>query len=144
MLHEIDILEARRIAELAASAREARDQALAPVPEAELGEPTPARGQHHPAGALGFGAMPADLPASQALRGAVENLPADLRRKLWATMRIGSGDYARGDWDEALAAAANLSDAAMISDLAEEIDLHDKLMKGLYALGAAEPWSPPA
>ena len=57
MLHEIEILEARRIAELAEAARDARNQALAPVPEAKLGEPQPGRGQHDPAGALGFGAM---------------------------------------------------------------------------------------
>jgi len=144
MLHEIEILEARRIAELAASARDARDQALASVPEAQLGEPSPARGQHHPAGALGFGAMPADMPAHQALRRAIEDLPFDIRRKLWATMRIGSGDYARGDWDKALTAAGNLSEVTLISDLVEEVDLHDRLMKGLYEIGAAEPWAPPA
>lgn len=39
MLYEIEILEARRIAELAAAARDARDRSLSPVPEAELGEP---------------------------------------------------------------------------------------------------------
>ena len=38
MLHEIEILEARRIAELAASARDAHDQALTPLPEAELAD----------------------------------------------------------------------------------------------------------
>jgi len=144
MLHEIESLEARRIAELAAAARDARDRALAPVPEAELGEPQAARGQHHPAGALGFGAIPADMPAYQALRQAIEDLPADIRRKLWAAMRIGCGDYAKGDWDEALAAAGNLPDATIVNELYEEVDLHDRLMKGLYEIGAAEPRTPPA
>ena len=143
MLHEIEILEARRIAELAAAARDARDQALAAVPEAELGEPQAARGQHHPAGALGFGAMPPDMPAYQALRQAIEDMPTDIRRTIWAAMRIGCGDYARGDWDEAVAAAGNLSDATIVNDLADEIDLHDRLMKGLYEIGAAEAWKPP-
>jgi hypothetical protein len=143
MLHEIEILEVRRIAELAAAARDARDQALAPVPEAELGEPQPARGQHHPAGALSFGALPKDAPAHRALRQAIEDLP-DIRRKLWAVMRIGSSDYARDDWAKALAAAANVSEANVVDDLAKEVDLHDRLMKGLYEIGAAEPWSPPA
>jgi hypothetical protein len=138
MLHEIEILEARHIAELAAAARDARNQALMAVPEAELGEPRPARGQHHPAGALGFGAMPAEMPAYQALRQAIEGLPSDIRRKLWVAMRIGCGDYARGDWDEALTAAGVMSDANIINDLADEVDLHDRLMKGLYEIGAAE------
>ncbi len=144
MLHEIEILEARRIAELAAAARGVRDQALAPVPEAELGEPQPARGQHHPAGALSYGALPEDTAARQALRRAVVDLPAEFRRKIWAAMRIGCGDYAKGDWEEALTAAGNLPDATLVDDLADEVDLHDRLMKGLYAIGAAEPWMPPA
>ncbi len=82
--------------------------------------------------------MPADIPAQAALRQAIEDLPSDIRRKLWAAMRIGSGDYARGDWDEALTAASNMPDADIINDLAEEVDLHDRLMKGLYEIGAAE------
>jgi len=97
MLYEIEILEARRIAELAAAAREARDRCLAPVPEAELGEPPPARGEHHAAGSLGFAGVPEDEPAHLALREAIEALPSDIRRKLWAVMRTGCGDYARDD-----------------------------------------------
>jgi hypothetical protein len=144
MLHEIEILEARRIAELAAAARDARDKALAPVPEAELGEPQPARGQHHPGGELSFDALPKDALARRALRQAVEDLPSDIRRKIWAAMRVGRGDYAKGDWDEAMKAAGNLSDETVVNDLVEEVDLHDKLMKGLYEIGAAEPWTPPS
>ena len=143
MLHEIEILETRRIAELAAAARDARDQSLMPITEVELGEPRPARGVHHPAGALSFGALPDDAPTCQALREAIEGLPADIRRKLWAVMRIGCGDYARGNWDEALVVADTMSDDSIISDLSEEVDLHDRLMKGLYEIGGAEPWSPP-
>jgi len=144
MLHEIEILEVRRIAELSAAARDARDQALRAIPEAELGEPQSARGEHHPAGALSFGALPEDAPTRRTLREAIEGLPADIRRKLWAVMRTGCGDYARGNWDEALALADTVSDDSIISDLAEEVDLHDRLMKGLYEIGVAEPWNPPA
>jgi hypothetical protein len=144
MMHEIEILEARRIAELAAIARDARDQALAPLREAELGEPQPARGQHHPSGALSFGALPEEAPARQALRQAIEELPDDMRRKIWVAMRIGCGDYARGDWDEALTAAGNLFDAIIVSDLTEDVDLHDKLMKGLYEIGGGELSTPAA
>jgi len=144
MLHEIEILETRRIAELAAAARDARDRSLTPIAEAELGEPQPARGEHHPAGALSFGALPDDAPTRRALREAIEGLAADTRHKLWAVMRIGCGDYARGTWDEALALAETMSDDSIINDRAEEVDLHDRLMKGLYEIGAAESWSPPA
>ena len=143
MLYEIEILEARRIAELAAAAREARDRCLAPVPEAELGEPPPARGEHHAAGSLGFAGVPEDEPAHLALREAIEALPSDIRRKLWTVMRTGCGDYARDDWDQAMATADNLSDQIILGDLAEEIDLHDRLMKGLYEIGAAELLGPP-
>lgn len=143
MLHEIEILETRRIAELAAAARDARDQALTPVHEAELGEPQAARGEHHPAGALSFGALPEDAPTRRTLRAAVRDLPPDIRRKLWAVMRTGSGDYARGNWDEVLALADTMSDENIIGDLTEEVDLHDRLMKGLYEVGAAEPWTSP-
>jgi hypothetical protein len=138
MLHEIEILETRRIAELGAAARDARDRCLTPVPEAELGEAPPARGAHHTAGSLGFWGVPKDEPAHLALREAIEALPSDIRRKLWAVMRTGCGDYARGDWDRALAAADNESDESIVGDLSEEVDLHDRLMKGLYEIGAAE------
>lgn len=139
MLYEIEILEARRIAELAAAAREVRDHTLSPVPEEELGEIPPARGEHHPAGALGFAALAPEEPAYRALCEALAGLLPDIRRKLWAVMRIGSGDYARGNWDEAMAAADALSDERVLSDLVEEVDLHDKLTKGLYEIGPAAP-----
>ena len=142
MLYEIEILEVRRIAELAAAARDVRDRSLTPVPEAELGEPRPARGEHHAAGTLGFGGVPENEPAHLALRQAIEALMPDIRRKLWALMKTGCGDYARGDWDEAVAATDNVADANIVADLAEEVDLHDKLMKGLYEIGAAAQSSP--
>jgi len=137
VLYEIEILEARRVAELAAAAREALDQTLAPMREAELGEPTPARGEHDPAGTLGFAGVPEIEPAHRVLREAVEGLLPEIRRKLWVVMRMGRGDYAKADWDRAVAAAENVSDESIVSDLAADIDLHDELMKGLYEMGAA-------
>jgi hypothetical protein len=38
-----------------------------------------------------------------------------------------------------MAAAERMSEAGLVSDLLEDVDLHDKLMKGLYELGAALP-----
>ncbi len=117
-----------------------------PLPQCrrpELGEPPPARGEHHAAGPLGFAGVPENEPAHLALRQAIEGLPSDIRRKLWAVMRTGSGDYARGDWDQAMAAADNMSEANIVGDLADEVDLHDKLMKSLYEIGVADLPSPP-
>jgi hypothetical protein len=142
VLYEIEILEARRIAELAGAARTARDRVLASVREAELGEPTPARGEHHAAGALGFRGMPSVEPARRAAFEAIVQLPTEIRRKLWAVMRTGGGDYARRDWDLATASANDLSDETVIRDLADDVDLHDKLMKGLFEIGAAEHRTP--
>jgi Protein of unknown function (DUF3775) len=51
-------------------------------------------------------------------------------------MRTGRGDYAKDDWDRAITAAEDVSDESIVGDLAEEVDLHDKLMKGLYEVGA--------
>ena len=139
MLHEIDILETRRIADLAAAARQARDRALAPLPETDLGQIRPARGEHHMAGALGFDALGEGEPAHRALREAIATLPADIGRKLWVVMRTGRGDYARGEWDRAIADAEANSAESIAADLAEAVDLHDQLMKGLYELGVATP-----
>jgi hypothetical protein len=59
-------------------------------------------------------------------------------------MRTGRGDYAKDDWDRAITAAENVSNESIVGDLAEEVDLHDKLMKGLYEVGATARPSPPA
>jgi hypothetical protein len=139
MLYEIEILEARWIADLAATVRRVRDQAMTQVSEAELGEPRAARGEHHPAGALSLGALPESQPARRALRQAIERLTPATRRKIWAVTRIGGGDYAKGDWDEALAAADGVPDDKIVNELAEEVDLHDRLMKGLYEIGDVKP-----
>ena len=86
MLYEIEILETRRIAELAAAARDARDRAFTPLREAELGEPPPARGEHHAAGTLGFAGVPGE-PARQALQSR-----ASLRRLFRRTHEFESVD----------------------------------------------------
>lgn len=74
VLYEIEILEARRIAELAAAAREALDRVLTPVREAEFGEPMPARGEHDAASSLGFAELLEAEPAHRALCEAIEGL----------------------------------------------------------------------
>ena len=41
MLHELDVLEAKQIADLASDARKVRDRLLEEVPDEKLGEPCP-------------------------------------------------------------------------------------------------------
>jgi len=60
MLYELEVLEARRIADLAMDARKLRDRLVEKVPDADLGEPVPARGEHNPTGSIildGVGAV---------------------------------------------------------------------------------------
>jgi hypothetical protein len=138
MLNETDAAEIRRIARLAAAARKARDNAFLNAAALELDEPKPQSGQARPANRLGLAALPDDDPAARALRDAIETASPEMRCKLWAVMRTGSGGYARNDWDRAMADAALLSHAAFISELADEADLPERLMKGLFELGRAE------
>ena len=90
MLHELDALEVRRIADLAADARNVRDSLLEEAPDASLGEPKPARGEHNPASSLVFNGVLAGKPEFVALRQAIAELLRDIR---------GRGDAAILDWD---------------------------------------------
>jgi hypothetical protein len=139
MLNDNEAAEIRRFAELAQAAGEAHHRAFLNAAELDLDEPHPPQGEARPANDLGLAALPDDEPAIRALREAIEAAPDDIRRKLWAVMRIGAGDYAADQWDEAIEDAAQLAHSAFISELADEADLHDRLMKGLYELGIAEP-----
>ncbi|HTR15863.1 MAG TPA: DUF3775 domain-containing protein [Acetobacteraceae bacterium] len=137
MLHELDILEARRIAALAAEARKVRDRLLEKVPEADLGEPTPARGKHTPAHNLMLDDLLAAEPEFAALREAITSCTRDIREKLWVVTQIGRDELAPADWEAAIAEASAMTDDDIVSGLLGEPDLHNDLSKGLYALGAA-------
>lgn len=137
MLHELDVLEVRQIADLAADARKVRDRLLEKVPDEELGEPGPARGEHNPAGTLALNGVLAMQPEFVALREAITALPRDIREKLWVVAQVGRAEVAVLGWDEALAEALALSDGDLVSSMVAEPDLHDHLRKGLYELGAA-------
>lgn len=138
-LYELDILEARRIAELAADARNLRDRLLEEVPDAALGEPAPARGAHNPAGDIVLNGLLASKPEFVALRAAMTEVPRDIREKLWVAVQIGRGDAAAPEWGTALAAAADMTDRDIIETLIADADLHHHLQKGLYGLGVAAP-----
>ena len=137
MLHELDVLEARQIADLASEARKVRDRLLEKVRDVELGEPVPARGEHNLAAALALNGVLATKPEFVALREAITALPRDIREKLWVMAQIGRGDNAIRGWDEALARASVLSDDDIAAGMVAEPDLHAHLRKGLYELGVA-------
>ena len=105
LMHELDVLETRRIAGLALDARKVRDRLLEKVPDADLGEPEPARGEHNAASAIALNCVLASKPEFVALRQAIVELPRDIREKLWVVMQIGRGDAAVVDRDIALATA---------------------------------------
>ena len=139
LLHELDVLETRRIAGLALDARQVRDRLLEKVPDADLGEPEPARGEHNAASTIALNSVLASKPEFIALRQAIVELPRDIREKLWVVMQIGRGDAAVVDRDIALATAAVLSDAEIADNLSSNPDLHSYLQKGLYELRVAAP-----
>jgi hypothetical protein len=142
MLNDNETGDIRRIAELAQKAGEAQDRAFVNASVLELDEPHPPQAEARPVNDLGLAALPDDEPAVRALRDAIEGASDEFRRKLWAVSRIGSGDYSADQWGQALADADHLAHSAFISELADEADLHDRLMKGLYELGIAERGNP--
>jgi Protein of unknown function (DUF3775) len=135
MLQELSADQARQIADLAKTARTARDVILDNVPEEDLGVPRSARGEHNPAGTLGFDPLPLDDPALIELRATVCALVPAARAELFVLMRMGQGDFAICDWDRGLSEAALLGDDTVLAALTEDADLHEHLSKALYELG---------
>ena len=110
---------------------------LEKLPDAQLGEPEPARGEHNPSGNIVLNGVLAAEPKYVALREAVAALPRDIREKLWVVAQVGRGDVAILGWDEALAGASALTDDDIVAGMIAAPDLHEYLRKGLYELGAA-------
>jgi hypothetical protein len=137
MLHELEALEARRIADLAASLREVRGRLLEKVRDDALGEPAPQRGAHDPALDVVPSEVLAEKPEFIALREAVVALPPEIRQAAWALMEIGRGRFSAGEWDQAIAEVAPLGDSDVAAALLEEPQLDVYLAKGLHLLGMA-------
>ena len=133
MLEKIAAEEVKRIAGLAKAAREARDRMLEKIPDGALDQPTPARGEHNPAAALGLEPLPADHPARLALKGAIDSLPSGARRELLALMWIGRNDYGTAEWERAMTDATTPFEVTA-DTLMEESDLSAFLLKGLYEM----------
>ena len=137
MLYELEVLEARHIADLAQDACSARDRVLKRIRATNVQEPRAARGAHTAGARAVFDAAMAALPEQVALRHAIASLPRDIQEKLWATALVGRGEGAISGWNESLRSAGQLSDEALAADLVDDPNLHDCLRKGLYVLGDA-------
>ena len=137
MLKALTSRQAHRIARLAGAARDARDGLLHGVTADTVNEPHPIKGERDRMGAGGFDVLPPGVPAVTALGDAIGGLRPEARAELFALMRIGQGELAPGDWRRGLAEAATLGDESVGGMLADDIDLHGHLEKGLYALGSA-------
>ena len=131
MLKTLNPTQAQFIA-LLAKVRMQRDALLGHVPEDDLVELKPARGEHNPTAALGFASIPSEPSQITALQDAIGWLPPQARSELYALRRVGQDDVAVHDWDHAIAEASSLEDEPMIASIMEDPDLHDHLMKGLY------------
>lgn len=132
MLKELNRDQAQFVAVLARAARAQRDSSIAGVPEADLSETKPARGEHNPTADLGFVAVPEDAPQLMMLREAIGRLSPAGRSELYALMRVGQGQIAAKKWNRGLAEAGTLGDDTVTATLTDNPDLHDHLMKGLY------------
>jgi hypothetical protein len=79
-----------------------------------------------------------DYPSDQTeteLRDAIEQVSDDAAIDLVAMLWLGRGDYSRGEWQEARAAAAERSAGPLCDYLLGEPNLGDFLEEGLTALG---------
>ncbi len=138
MLEELDVLEARRIADLGEGAQKVRGRLLQGVRAADLGEPSPARGTHNPGAALPLEAVLAETPEYRALHEAIQGLPHEILAKLWVTAQVGRGDLTINDCEGALEAAELLRNEELLANMLAEADLHDCLRKGLFVLGETD------
>jgi hypothetical protein len=132
MLRELNRDQAQFVAMLARAARTQRDSSIAGVPEADLTEIKPARGEHNPTADLGYVALPEDASQLTMLRDAIGALQPEGRSELYVLMRVGQGQLAAKKWNRGLAEALTLGDGTITATLIEDPDLHDHLMKGLY------------
>jgi hypothetical protein len=136
MLRRLNQNQAFFIALLAEAARLRRDELLRNVPEGALSDTKSCRGEHNPTASLGFEPLPPDAEQLAALRDAIAALTVGGREELFALARVGQGDLAPRDWKRGLADAAFLGEQAG-AVLLDDPDLHDHLLKGLYAVKGA-------
>ncbi|WP_448189032.1 DUF3775 domain-containing protein [Azospirillum sp. sgz301742] len=134
-LQRISLDTVKRAADLASEAVEDRQRYVAGMRNIDLGEQVAERGSRNPTDLDTLNVVPAEASAAiDELKTLLAGLTPEERIELRAVMLVGRGDYAANQWDEALMNAGSAPDASSPADIAEKIELHDFLMKGLYAL----------
>lgn len=124
--------QARLIALLARHARNQRDKVLGNVPEVDLGELPPTRGERNPTMDLGFEPLSAEELEEAGLAEAINFLSPAARAELYALMRIGQGQLAASECHKGVSEAILLGDDTVAAIIVENPDLHDHIVKGLY------------
>ncbi|HYG90994.1 MAG TPA: DUF3775 domain-containing protein [Azospirillum sp.] len=134
-LQQISLDTVKRAADLAYEAGADRHRYVAGMRNIDLREQTAERGSRNPTDLDTLNVVPAEASiAIDKLQQLLAGLTPEERIELRAVMLIGRGDYAGNQWEEALMNAGSPPDASSYADIAEKIELHDFLMKGLYAL----------
>ncbi|WP_431860813.1 DUF3775 domain-containing protein [Azospirillum sp.] len=138
-LQSLKLDTVKRAADLASEAVGDRQRFVAGMRNIDLGEQLAERGSRNPTDLDTLNVVSTDASAAlDQLKGLLSGLSPDERIELRAVMMVGRGDYAGNQWDEALLNAGSAPDATSYDDIAEKIELHDFLMKGLFALGMME------
>jgi hypothetical protein len=136
MLKNLSIDQINRIAELAEQARSVRDLLLNKMYQTEADETPKPRGERNPSALDSLEVVQAadDSGIYDRLRQSIESLSPEAQAELRALMWVGRGDFAAGDWDEALTQASGTASLTTVDTLSDKADLHDYLMKGLYKM----------
>jgi len=136
MFRTIGVEDVRNVADLARQAADAHRRLIGGVHDIDLGDQPQERGSRNPTDldALNLLDNTTIRREIDALRNAIERLEPQGRQELKATMLIGRGDFAAGEWDRAMDAAAGIPASTDADYLAEKLALHDYLTKALYEL----------
>ncbi len=135
MLKQISVDTVKQAADLASEAMADRRRFLGGMRNIDLGNQVAERGSRNPTDldALSILSDGASAALDQ-LRRMLDGLSPEQRVELRAIMMVGRGDFAGNQWDRALDQAGRPPHEAHYDDIAERVDLHDDLMKGLYEL----------
>ena len=137
MLKQISVDTVKQAADLAHEAVADRQRFLAGMRNIDLEEQRSERGSRNPTDLDALSILSSDASgALDQLRRMLEELTPEQRVELRAVMIVGRGDFAGNQWDRALdeAGRAPGGRGRFLPDIAERVDLHDYLMKGLYEL----------
>ena len=138
MLHELEVLETRRIADLALDVRKLRRRTAGESSKSQISVSRGRTRRTQSRRRVPLNSVLEARPEFVAPQEAIVALPREIREKLWVVARIGRGDGTAADWEQTICLASLLTDGALAVDLLDEPDLHDYLSKGLYELGAAK------